>query len=73
MSLINLLRKENKKLLFTTPSHSQKFFIFNKFRQFYKYDISETDAHNPQEALKKAEKRASIIYKTKYTLSLIHI
>ena len=67
MSLINLLRKENRKLLFTTPSHSQKFFIFNKFRQFYKYDISETDAHNPQEALKKAEKRASIIYKTKYT------
>ena len=67
MSLIKLLRKQNRKLLFTTPSHSQKFFIFNKFRQFYKYDISETDAHNPQEALKKAEKRASIIYKTKYT------
>ena len=52
MSLIKLLRKQNRKLLFTTPSHSQKFFIFNKFRQFYKYDISETDAHNPQGHLK---------------------
>ena len=50
--------------MFTTPSHSQKFFIFNKFRQFYKYDISETDAHNPQEALENAEKRAANIYGT---------
>ncbi len=64
MSLIKLLRKRNSKLLFTTPSHSQKFFIFNKFRQFYKYDISETDAHNPQEALENAEKRAANIYGT---------
>lgn len=64
MSLIKLLRKRNRKLLFTTPSHSQKFFIFNKFRQFYKYDISETDAHNPQEALENAEKRAANIYGT---------
>lgn len=64
MSLIKLLRKRNGKLLFTTPSHSQKFFIFNKFRQFYKYDISETDAHNPQEALENAEKRAANIYGT---------
>ena len=64
MSLIKLLRKRNRKLLFTTPSHSQKFFIFNKFRQFYKYDISEPDAHNPQEALENAEKRAANIYGT---------
>lgn len=64
MSLIKLLRKRNRKLLFTTPSHSQKFFIFNKFRQFYKYDISETDAHNPQEVLEHAEKRAANIYGT---------
>lgn len=67
MSLINLLRKNNRKLLFTTPSHGQKFFIFNKFRQFYKYDISETDCSNPQKALLKAEERAKNIYKTKYT------
>lgn len=67
MSLINILKKKNKKLLFTTPSHGQKFFIFNKFRQFYKYDISETDAYNPEEALYRAEKQASTIYGTNYT------
>jgi len=61
------LRKQNRKTLFTTPSHGQRFFIFNKFRQFYKYDISETDCHNPQEALEQAEFRASKIYGTKYT------
>ena len=67
MFLKNLLRKNNRKLLFTTPSHGQKFFIFHKFRQFYKYDISETDTHNPQTALLDAEKRVAKIYKTKYT------
>ena len=72
MSLINILKKKNKKLLFTTPSHGQKFFIFNKFRQFYKYDISETDAYNPEEALYRAEKQASTIYGTNYTKFLIN-
>ena len=67
MSLINLLRKTNRKLLFTTPSHGQKFFVFHKLRQFYKYDISETDAYNPQEALSQAQERASKIYGTNYT------
>lgn len=67
MSLIEVLKKKSNINLFTTPSHSQKFFIFSKFRQFYKYDISETDAHNPQEALALAEKRAAKIYKTKST------
>jgi arginine/lysine/ornithine decarboxylase len=67
MSLINLLKKRNRKLLFTTPSHGQKFFIFNKFRQFYKYDISETDAHDPQTALSQAENKASKIYGAKHT------
>ena len=67
MSLINLLRKNNRITLFTTPSHGQKFFLFHKFAQFYKYDISETDAYNPCEALLKAEQRASRIYKTKST------
>ncbi len=67
LSLINLLRKQNRKTLFTTPSHGQKFFIFNKLRNFYKYDISETDTHDPQTALSEAEKRASKIYGTKYT------
>ena len=67
MSLLKLLKKKNFITLFTTPSHSQKFFILSKFRQFYKYDISETDAHNPQQALKSAEEKAGKIYKTKKT------
>ena len=70
MSLVNLLRKKNKKLLFSTPSHSQKFFIFHKFRQFYKYDISETDAYNPQTALRKAQEQEKKIYGTKATYFL---
>lgn len=56
--------------MFTTPSHGQRFFVFNKFRQFYKCDISETDAHDPQTALYKAQERASMIYGTKYTYFL---
>lgn len=67
MSLIALLRKNNRKTLFTTPSHGQKFFVFNKLRNFYKYDISETEAHDPQTALSLAEKHASKIYGTNYT------
>lgn len=70
MSLLTLFRKKTKNALFTTPSHGQKFFIVNKFRQFYKFDISETDTHNPEEALKKAQERASKIYGVKYTLFL---
>jgi len=64
MSLISLLRRKNEKMLFTTPSHGGCFFIYNKFRQFYKSDISETDIHNPQEALMNAQKKASVIYGT---------
>ena len=67
MSLIQLLRKQKRKYLFTTPSHNQKYFIFNKFRNFYKYDISETEAQDPQTALAQAEKRATKIYGTRNT------
>ena len=70
MSLITLLIRKSRKFLFTTPSHGQKFFIFNKFRNFYKKDISETDTHNPQEALLNAQKRAAKIYGTKDTYFL---
>ena len=67
MSLISLLKKKNSKTLFTTPSHSGRFCIFHKFYQWYRNDISEIDALNPEEALEKAEKKASKIYGTKYT------
>ena len=66
----SLFRKKTYKTLFTTPSHAQKFCIFTKFRQFYKYDISETDTHNPQAALDAAQKHASQIYGVKQTLFL---
>ena len=67
MSPISLLKKKNCKTLFTTPSHSGRFCIFHKFYQWYRNDISEIDALNPEEALEKAEKKASKIYGTKYT------
>lgn len=67
MSLINLYKRKNRKVLFTTPSHSQSFFIVNKFLQFYKHDISETDAHDPVTALEQAETCAAEIYGAKYT------
>lgn len=70
MSLLNVLKKKNKINLFTTPSHAQKFFIFSKFRQFYKCDISENDAYDPQAALDEAQRKASKIYKTKATYFL---
>ena len=67
MSLISLLKKKSDKVFFTTPSHGGKFFIFHKFYQWYKADISEVDALDPQEALLKAEQKASEIYGTKFT------
>ena len=67
MSLISLLKKKNKKALFTTPSHSGKLAITHKFYQWYRADISEVEAFNPEEALFKAEKKASQIYRTKST------
>lgn len=70
MSLINMFKKKSKIALFTTPSHSQNFFVFSKFKQFYKYDISETDFHDPQSALKSAQTKASKIYGTKSTFFL---
>lgn len=68
MSLINILKKKKSKVaLFTTPSHSQSFFIFSKFQQFYKYDISEIDTYDPQTGLKQAQEKAAKIYGTKST------
>ncbi len=67
MSLVKLLKKKNKKILFTTPSHSQRFTIYKPLKSAYQIDISETQAHNPQEALQKAQERASKIYGTNST------
>lgn len=67
MSLISIIKKKTNKTLFTTPSHGGKFYIFHKFYQWYKSDISEIDALMPEQALQNAEKKASSIYGTKYT------
>lgn len=67
MSIIGILKKKNNKTLFTTPSHSGKFCILHKFYQWYKADISEIDALNPQEELRLAETKAAKIYGTKFT------
>ena len=67
MSLVNLLRRNIRKTLFTTPSHDRHYFIYPKLRNLYKLDISETEVHNPVAALKKAESAAAEIYGTKVT------
>lgn len=72
MSLVNLLRKTCRKTFFTTPSHARRFFIYHKLRNLYKYDISETEAYNPQEALSKAQERTAKIYGTKSTNFLLN-
>jgi len=67
MSLVAILKRNNPKILFTTPSHSGKFCIFHKFYQWYRADISEIDALEPEQALEQSEKKATEIYGTKYT------
>ena len=70
MSLIRLLSEKPEKTLFTTPSHGQKFFIYEPLREMYKLDISETECQDPQEALKVAQLRARAIYHTYSTTFL---
>ena len=72
MNLISVIKKKNYKSLFTTPSHSQKLALTHKFYQWYKSDISEVDAYNPQEALFNSQKNATMIYHTKSTHYLIN-
>ena len=62
MSLISILKRKNRKSLFTTPSHDGKLCIYHKFYQWYRSDISEVDAYNHEEALEKAR---SIVGKDK--------
>lgn len=67
MSLISILKRKNRKTLFTTPSHDGKLCIYHKFYQWYRSDISEVDAYNPEEALELAEMKATKIYGTQST------
>lgn len=65
--MVSLLKKSFRKSLFTTPSHSQEYFIFHKLKNLYKYDISETECQNPEQALVDAELEATKIYGTRIT------
>ena len=67
MSLVSLLKRKNNKTLFTTPSHGDRICLLHKFYQWYKNDISEVEAFNPEEELRCAEEKATKIYGTKYT------
>lgn len=70
MSLIRLLSEKPEMTLFTTPSHGQKFFIYEPLKEMYKLDISETECQDPQEALKVAQLRARAVYHTYSTTFL---
>lgn len=70
MSLIRLLEGKTDKTLYTTPSHGQKFAIYEPLKEMYKIDISETEYHNPEEALNRAQLRARTIYHTYSTTFL---
>lgn len=70
MSLLDVLEGKNKITLFTTPSHGQKFHIYEPFKEFYNMDVSETVAHCPQDALVDTQLWARSIYKTYSTTFL---
>lgn|SRR5574344_64507 len=70
MSLVRLLESKTDKTLYTTPSHGQKFFIYEPLKEMYKRDISEYDCYNPEDALKNAQLRARTIYHTYSTTFL---
>lgn len=70
MSLVRLLEEKADKTLYTTPSHGQRFFIYEPLKEMYKRDISEIECFNPQEALNQAQLRARTIYHTYSTTYL---
>lgn len=70
MSLVRLLEKKNKKILFTTPSHGQKNGLYPPLDDMYKIDISETDCQNPQEELARVQLWARSVYQTYSTTFL---
>lgn len=71
MNLWKLLNN-NKKILFTTPSHSQKSPFFKELNEFYKRDLSEIEGldnlSDPKGVIKNAQFRACEIYGTEKTL-----
>lgn len=70
MSLVKLLSEKTDKILFTTPSHGQKHFIYEPLSEMYELDISETDCQDPQDALQRAQLWARSVYRTYSTTFL---
>lgn len=70
MSLVRLLNEKPEKIMFTTPSHGQKFFTYEKLKDMYKIDYSENDCLAPHEALSMAQLRAAAVYHTYSTTFL---
>lgn len=70
MSLVKLLNEKPDKLMFTTPSHGQKFAIYEPLKEMYKRDVSETDCLEPQKALEQAQLYARSVYHTYSTTFL---
>lgn len=70
MSLIQLLDEKQNKTLFTTPSHGQKFFIYEQLKEMYRLDVSELECMDPQVALESAQAWARTVYQTKSTTFL---
>lgn len=70
MSLVKLLKEQPDKLLFTTPSHGQKFALYEPLKSMYRIDFSETECQDPQKALYYAQQHARDIYHTYSTTFL---
>ena len=70
MSLIRLLNEKPDKVMYTTPSHGQRFCIYDKLKEMYKIDYSETECQNPQAALEQAQLKAAAIYHSRTTTFL---
>lgn len=79
MSLINLLKRFKRPILFTTPSHSGKGFgRFAKLlgRKIFQYDFSEIEGldniREPEGVFLKSQKRAAEIYDSKASFYLFN-
>ena len=71
MSIIKLLSKKVEKILFTTPSHSQKPLFSKNYTKFYENDYSEINGFdnlsNPKKSILLAQGKISEILGTKQT------
>ena len=72
MNLWKLLNTNNKRTLFTKPTHSQKAPFLKELSEFYTRDLSEIEGldnlSDPTGVIKQAQFRASEIYGTEKTL-----